>query len=381
MREAWRRPARYGWPLGLLLAALVLSGCGAGNMPAGGTPEGREIHRLWTILLIAGGIIFFAVEALIVWTIVRYRRRDDLLPKQTHGNNLLEIVWTVIPLMIVGGLFAVSYGGIAMVDREVPQPDRTIEVVGFQWQWNFTYIGEQLPVKSGQEADVLTLEGTIAKPPELVLPLGERIRFNLKSADVIHSFYVPGWNFKRDVVPYPQQPASQAAEEEGATQTGSQNQETGEGAAPPGQSPEEEGVDKFNSFEVTVDRLGTFPGQCAEYCGLQHSAMHFTVKVVPRAEFDAWLAEAKKQAASGCPSDAGRQAVPDHVRRQGPGQQPAQRRHLRRQGRDRAERVPRCDRRGASDQLRRARARPRGVLLPLRRAPASDEGKARCPVT
>ena len=303
MREAWRRPARYGWPLGLLLAALVLSGCGAGNMPAGGTPEGREIHSLWTILLIAGGIIFFAVEALIVWTIVRYRRRDDLLPKQTHGNNLLEIVWTVIPLMIVGGLFAVSYGGIAMVDRQVPQPDRTIEVVGFQWQWNFTYIGEQLPVKSGQEADVLTLEGTIAKPPELVLPLGERIRFNLKSADVIHSFYVPGWNFKRDVVPYPQQPASQAAEEEGATQTGSQNQETGEGAAPPGQSPEEEGVDKFNSFEVTVDRLGTFPGQCAEYCGLQHSAMHFTVKVVPRAEFDAWLAEAKKQAASGCPSD------------------------------------------------------------------------------
>jgi hypothetical protein len=64
MREAWRRPARYGWPLGLLLAALVLSGCGAGNMPAGGTPEGREIHRLWTILLIAGGIIFFAVDAM-----------------------------------------------------------------------------------------------------------------------------------------------------------------------------------------------------------------------------------------------------------------------------------------------------------------------------
>lgn len=290
MREAWRRPARYGWPLGLLLAALVLSGCGAGNMPAGGTPEGREIHRLWTILLIAGGIIFFAVEALIVWTIVRYRRRDDLLPKQTHGNNLLEIVWTVIPLMIVGGLFAVSYGGIAMVDREVPQPDRTIEVVGFQWQWNFTYIGEQLPVKSGQEADVLTLEGTIAKPPELVLPLGERIRFNLKSADVIHSFYVPGWNFKRDVVPYPQQPTSQAAEEEGATQTGSQNQETGEGAAPPGQSPEEEGVDKFNSFEVTVDRLGTFPGQCAEYCGLQHTNMALFVNAVPRPRFDAWLA-------------------------------------------------------------------------------------------
>jgi cytochrome c oxidase subunit 2 len=303
MREAWRRPARYGWPLGLLLAALVLSGCGASNMAPGGTPEGREIHRLWNILLIAGGIIFVFVEGLIVWAIVRYRRRDDELPSQTHGNNLLEIVWTIIPLLIVGGLFAASYGGIAMVDRQVPQPDRTIEVVGFQWQWNFTYLGEQLPVKPGQDPDVLTIEGTIANPPKLVLPLGERVRFNLRSADVIHAFFVPGWNFKRDVVPYPRQVAAQAAEEEGGTPSGSPNEESGEGAAPPGQSPEEEGTEKFNSFEVTVDRLGVFPGQCAEYCGLQHAAMHFTVEVVTQERFDAWLAEAKKQAVSGCPND------------------------------------------------------------------------------
>jgi cytochrome c oxidase subunit 2 len=303
MREAWRRLARYGWPLGLLLAALVLSGCGASNMAPGGTPQGREIHRLWNILLIAGGIIFVAVEALIVWTIVRYRRRDDELPKQTHGNNLLEIVWTVVPLIIVGGLFAVSYGGIGMVNREVPQPDRTIEVVGFQWQWNFTYLGEQLPVKAGQAPDVLTVEGTIANPPKLVLPLGERVRFNLRSADVIHSFFVPGWNFKRDVVPYPRQVEAQAAEEDGGTPSASPEQESGQGAAEAGQSPDEEGTEKFNSFEVTVDRLGTFPGQCAEYCGLSHAAMHFTVEVVTQEKFNAWLAEAKKQAVSGCPDD------------------------------------------------------------------------------
>jgi cytochrome c oxidase subunit 2 len=260
MREAWRRAARKGWAPGLALAAaLVLSGCG---MHPGGTPQGREINHLWNILFAAGGVIFVAVEILIVVTIVRYRRRDDVLPKQTHGNNLLEVVWTLVPLAIVVALFAISWQGINMVNAESANPDRVMRVEGFQWQWNFTYVGEQLPVKAGEDAKALTLEGTIARPPEMVLPVGEKIRFELQSADVIHSFFVPGWNFKRDVIP-----------------------------------------GRTNSFEVTVDRLGTFPGQCAEYCGLQHNNMHFTVKVVERGEFDKWLAEAKKQAVSGCPND------------------------------------------------------------------------------
>src|SRR5262245_34985972 len=256
MREAWRRVGRRGW---ILLGALLLAGCGLGG---GGTPEAREITHLWNILFVAGGIVFVLVEGLIVWAVVRYRRRDDELPRQTHGNNLLEIAWTLIPLAMVIFLFVISWQGINRVDALSARPDRTIQVEGFQWQWNFTYAGERLPARPGVEPKALTLEGTIARPPELVLPLGERVRFELQSNDVIHSFFVPGWRFKRDVVP-----------------------------------------GRTNRFEVTTDRQGTFPGQCAEYCGLAHNQMHFTIRVVPRGEFAAWLAKAKRDAVAGCPND------------------------------------------------------------------------------
>jgi cytochrome c oxidase subunit II len=257
-REGWRRLGRAGWPLWVLAAALLLGGCG---MPEGGTPQGREIHRLYIILLVAGTAVFVLVEGLIVWAVIRYRRRDDELPRQTHGNNLLEIIWTLIPLVIVSVLFVWSLEGLDTLG-ESPEPDRVVRVEGFQWQWNFTYVGEQLPVKPGEEQRSLTLEGTIARPPELHLPVGRPVRFELQAADVIHSFFVPGWNFKLDVIP-----------------------------------------GRTNAFEVTPDRLGTYRGQCAEYCGLAHNDMHFTVKVVQDPEFRRWLAEAKRQAVSGCPND------------------------------------------------------------------------------
>jgi cytochrome c oxidase subunit II len=264
MGGSWARLARTGRYAGLLLlGVLLLGGCGM-QMYEGGTSQGREIHGLWNILIISGGIVFVAVEALILWAVFRYRRRpgDDELPKQTHGNNLLEIVWTIVPLLIVTALFVVSWQGINKVNAQAASPDRTLAVEGFQWQWAFTYVGEQLPADPGDEPESLRLEGTIAKPPEIVLPVGETVRFQLQAKDVIHSFFVPGFNFKRDVVP-----------------------------------------GRTNSFDITVDRLGTYPGQCAEYCGLAHNDMHFTVRVVPQAEFDTWLQRAKEEAGAGCPED------------------------------------------------------------------------------
>jgi cytochrome c oxidase subunit 2 len=248
---------------GITLGALLLGGCGMQMYP-GATPQGRTIHHLWNILIISGGIVFVAVEALILWAVFRYRRRpgDDDLPRQIHGNNLLEVAWTVIPLLIVTALFVVSWQGINTVNAQVRNPDRTMRVEGFQWQWAFTYVGEELPADPGQEPESLRLEGTIAKPPEVYLPVGETIRFEVQSKDVIHSFFVPGFNFKRDVVP-----------------------------------------GRVNSFDLTLDRPGTYRGQCAEYCGLAHNNMHFTIHVVPRGEFDTWLADAKQKAQAGCPDD------------------------------------------------------------------------------
>lgn len=273
MRGARRGKAAGGWVV-MLLVALTLGGCGNG-MGEGATPQAREIRELWNVLLIAGLAVYVLVQGAIVWAVIRYRRRDDRLPRQTHGNNLLEVAWTAIPLVMVTVLFVLSWQGIQAVNAQSGGEDvRLIRVEGFQWQWNFTYVGEEVPPpepvegeepqeqEAPAEPESLRIEGSIARPPEMVLPLGETVRFELQSADVIHSFYVPDFHYKLDVVP-----------------------------------------GRTNSFEVTLDRLGTFPGQCAEYCGLSHNDMHFTIKVVEPAEFEAWLEEAKKQAASGCPGD------------------------------------------------------------------------------
>ncbi len=126
----------------------------------------------------------------------------------------------------------------------------TIDVNGFQWQWKFAY-------PSYHQGNVtLTIQGTSGNPPKeptLVLPLGQPVHFHLESTDVIHSFYIPVFLFKRDVIPgHP------------------------------------------NDFTLTPDRAGTFAGKCAELCGLLHSEMLFNVQIVPKAQFDAWATKTLK---------------------------------------------------------------------------------------
>jgi cytochrome c oxidase subunit II len=247
------------------VAVLALAGCGT-LTPV--TEQGRDIQGLYNILFIAAAVVFVLVESAIVFSVVRYRRRSDLLPPQFHGNNLLEVVWTVVPLLIVATLFALGWGVLAKVDAKADNPRVTVNVVGFQWQWQFTYQGEHLKLPAGQPAEDLTIKGTIAKPPVIYLPVGEPIRFTTQSQDVIHSFYVRQFLFKRDAFP-----------------------------------------DHVNTFDLTITEPGTYGGQCTEYCGLAHQAMRFTVRAVSRPEFDAWLVKAKKEAASGCPADPNPRAI------------------------------------------------------------------------
>ena len=117
----------------------------------------------------------------------------------------------------------------------------TVNVLGFQWQWQFTYQGERLDLPAGQPPEDLTIKGTIAKPPVMYLPVGEPIRFNTEAQDVIHSFYVREFLFKRDAFP-----------------------------------------GHVNTFDLTITKPGDYGGQCTEYCGLAHQAMRFTVRAVSR---------------------------------------------------------------------------------------------------
>ena len=210
---------------------------------AGTTVQGQEIRDLYDIVFGVAVVIFLLVEGLIVWTVVRYRRRpgQEDLPPQTHGNNLLEIVWTLIPTLIVLVLFVLSWRTLNDVDKaSAATSDVQVRALAARYQWTFEYL-----TSDGQQVAFKQLA------PELVVPAGETVHLDLRSSDVIHAFYVPQFLFKRDVIP-----------------------------------------GKDNSFDFKVDPQfagQTFRGQCAELCGTYHWTMQFTVKALAPADFQTWL--------------------------------------------------------------------------------------------
>jgi cytochrome c oxidase subunit 2 len=208
------------------------------------TEQAQDIEQIWDGVLIAAVIIGVLVIGLIVFVVIRFRRRDDRLPPQRRENIPIEVSYVVVPLLIVGVLFGITFFSVRSIDAEEPDPDLTVVVTGFQWQWQFDY-----------RDDGVRIIGTEVLEPELVLPAGARVQFDVTSIDVIHSFWIPGFRFKRDMFP-------------GQTQT----------------------------FQVDVgDRTGSWPdsGVCAEFCGLDHSTMRFSVRIVTPDEFQSWLQEAR----------------------------------------------------------------------------------------
>ena len=240
--------------------------------PDPATRQGREINDLYTIVFVIAAAIFFLVEGLIVWSVIRYRRGpgDVDLPPQTHGHNLAEIVWTVIPTVIVLFLFFISWQTLNSVEAVTPQPDLRVRAVAGQFQWQFDYLAAD--AKPDAKA-LFTQSAPVGEGGGLVLPAGKTTHLYLSSPDVIHAFYVPKFLFKRDVVP---------------------------------------GI--VNQFDLTLDAKDadqTFRGQCAELCGTGHRIMIFEVHAMAPDKFQAWydgkLAEA---AATPAPPPSGQAAGP-----------------------------------------------------------------------
>jgi cytochrome c oxidase subunit II len=223
----------------LVLAALALAGC----LPQPRTDAGQDVANLYTLVLALAIVVFVGVEGFIVYAIVRYRRRpgDDVLPEQHHGNTLVEIIWTAIPTVIVLLLFVMSVITLGSVEARSENPGETILVEGFQWQWQFTY------------DDGTSIVGQGTEGVELPVPVGEPVRLVLESRDVNHAFYVPEFLIKRDLI------------------------KMGEQGDP-------------NELEFTVTEPGSYSGQCAEFCGVGHADMVFTVNAMPREEFDTYMA-------------------------------------------------------------------------------------------
>lgn len=220
------------------LAVVVLPACVGEPV----TEQGRAAAGLYDLFTLIAAIIFTIVAALIGWSIVRYRARGDdteVLPKQFHANVKLEILWFAIPQVIVIGLFVASAMVLNDVDDRVDEPEVVVQVEAFQWGWRFTYEGD-----TGRVVESLPDDQA-----EIVLPVDTPIAFELTSHDVVHSFYVPEFFIKRDVVP-----------------------------------------GRANRLDVTIDEAGIYTARCAEFCGLLHDRMDLSIRAVSEADFDRWLA-------------------------------------------------------------------------------------------
>jgi len=246
-----------------VLAAVVLpltSGCSVDEAlrfgwPEGITPQAEAMRELWTWSCIAALVVGAVTWGAMFWAMAFHRKRkgedDNTVPRQTQYNLPVEIVFTVIPTIIVAVLFAftVSVQNYVDTDTETAQPDLKVNVLAFQWNWRFTY-----PDNPGAEGQPITTLGSTEEIPLLVLPTNRRIEFEQRSNDVIHSFYVPEFLFKRDVFPLPE-----VNEQDYIWQ-----------------------IDR-------IEREGAFVGRCAELCGSYHSQMNFEVRALSPELFDRWV--------------------------------------------------------------------------------------------
>jgi cytochrome c oxidase subunit II len=259
-RGSRRRGAARLAGLGVGATALLtlLAGCdvgaafdGFGWPENGATRQANRMYDLWVGSVVAALVVGFLVWGLIFWCVVRYRKRGDELPAQTRYNMPMETLYTVAPFLIIAVLF--YYTAIVQTDvnKVSKDPDVTVEVVAFKWNWQFNYRTGPTDPETGQEGrTVAATLGSSDVVPLLVLPIGRKIRFEEHSEDVIHSFWVPELLFKRDVFP----------------------------------------GNVRNVFEVTIDKDGRYVGRCAELCGTYHSQMTFELVAVSPERYEQFLA-------------------------------------------------------------------------------------------
>jgi cytochrome c oxidase subunit 2 len=253
-----RRPVRLRPHAALAAAAgllLALAAC-TENYPrstlAPASDFARVIDDLFGVITWWGLAVFVVVEALLIYIVVRYRRRAGAgadRPQQIHGHTRLEIAWTVAPALILVFIAVPTVRTIFVTQDERPVPGAVnVRVLAHQWWWEFHY----------PDHDVVTAN-------ELVVPVGRPTSFRLEAADVIHSFWVPQLGGKRDAIPLHE-----------------------------------------NQLCFTPDSAGVYLGQCAEFCGTAHALMGFRLRAVPEAEFEEWLRHQAAPAAGGAPGpDAG----------------------------------------------------------------------------
>ncbi|HXS66747.1 MAG TPA: cytochrome c oxidase subunit II [Streptosporangiaceae bacterium] len=268
------RPARRSrrWaPLAVVLTGLIVvtTGCTSNAFTRQGflppvTKQGQVILSMWQGSWIAAWAVGIVVWGGILWAVIFHRKRGNQLPQQVRYNLPIEILYTMLPFIMVGVLFYFTARDENFIDKIPAHPQVVVNVTGFQWSWQFQYPQFKVPGKTGADS-VVTETGTMWDPtasiqhlPLLEIPAHETVKFNLTSIDVVHAFWVVPFEFKRDVIP---------------------------GYA--------------NHFAVTAIKTGSFIGRCTELCGIYHSRMLFKIKIVSPAKFRQWIAGQQAAQSSG----------------------------------------------------------------------------------
>jgi cytochrome c oxidase subunit 2 len=251
-------------------AVLAVSACSEddrdawarGAMPEGASDRSGYVIEFWQWTWVAALAIGVLTWGLMIYAAIKFRRRSpDEVPVQTRYNLPMEILYTIAPVVVVLVFFSFVVDTQNKVNATEDATDHVVKVVGQQWSWTFNYVDDPALGGSGDVDNCegggdtcVYLAGTPAEIPTLFLPVDESVRFELSSPDVIHSFWVPAFSYKLDVIP---------------------------------------GHD--NDFEITPTREGTFVGKCAELCGTYHSRMLFNVEVVSAAEYEQHLRSLQEQ--------------------------------------------------------------------------------------
>jgi cytochrome c oxidase subunit 2 len=258
--------------LGLLTTALTLISTQAGaawelNMPVGITDISRETHDLHMLITIICALIGVVVYGVLIWSLVKYRKSKGAKSATFHENTTIEIIWTVIPIIILVAMAIPSTGVLRQI-YDASESELDIMITGYQWRWQYSYLADE-----GEEvsffSNLSTTDDQIAGLDEksenyllevdepMVIPVNTKVRFLLTAADVIHSWWVPEFAVKKDAIP-----------------------------------------GFVNEAWVIAEETGTFRGQCTELCGQDHGFMPVVVEVVEQEEFDAWYSERQEAAAA-----------------------------------------------------------------------------------
>ena len=231
------------------------------NLPTPVTPIGEQILSLHNMILLICVIIFVGVFSVMFYSVYAHRKSKGHQASQFSHSTFAEIVWTVIPVLILIGM-AIPATATLINMEDTAEADLTVKVTGYQWKWHYDYIDSGVRYYSNlgtDRAEILNQKEKgenylLEVDNQLVLPVGRKIRFLVTANDVIHSWWVPKLAVKKDAIP-----------------------------------------GFINEVWTRIDEPGVYRGQCAELCGKDHGFMPIVVKAVAEQEFDAWIAENKRK--------------------------------------------------------------------------------------